>query len=622
MTPWTGSEVALVADQRSGFWAFGSGRLTRLDSDGRMTASWTFADDPLFAAWGIVAARAGGVWLYGGPTIAWFDGERLRDVINAPGWAPGFDVADMAEAADASIWAVTRGTAGSADGSWRYESRVLRWDGQSWTDICGRLTRAEISQIAIDPNGGVWAAPANAAWDVSYFDGISWSIPPGDVDFSSATTWSNASASGLVAADDGSVWIAQGGLARFDGSSWTGMPLEGVDLSGTVSLASGPGGGIWAATGSTKLAGDVEGVTHAGIVIVRFDGRIWTTYDSADGLPAPDPSTLSTITAVAASRDGAVAATRDGFYRLSGDRWTPTGPRPAIGAESWPEGILAVSADEAWVRDSNGALWSVRAGAWARLEVAGWKPPLRVFNFARGPDGALAVATDRGAAVLRGGGWNVLEEGEALDVTFARDGVLWVAERSLDSDETTVTSFRFSGRAWERTVYPALSGPGWPSFIVGRDGSPWVAGGWFWSLVRFDGKQWVDESRFAGPDPAHVVGLEVGPDGDLWVAFERPISDAGSEWAIARYDGTTWTVHDSPVDFAVSGYLGWSVAFAVAPDGSVWLATGQGVARFDGQDWSSPFVSNLLSAMSFGPDGTLWAVGPSGVLRLPAAGGG
>ena len=89
LTPWTGAEGSLVADARGGFWAAGSGRLVRLDAKGTMTESWTFADDELFDAWGIVPAREGGVWLWGGPSLAWFDGERFRDVVPAPALAPG-----------------------------------------------------------------------------------------------------------------------------------------------------------------------------------------------------------------------------------------------------------------------------------------------------------------------------------------------------------------------------------------------------------------------------------------------------------------------------------------------------------------------------------------------------
>ena len=48
------------------------------------------------------------------------------------------------------------------------------------------------------------------------------------------------------------------------------------------------------------------------------------------------------------------------------------------------------------------------------------------------------------------------------------------------------------------------------------------------------------------------------------------------------------------------------------------MATDRGLAHFDGQRWSQRFAGYSFTALSFGPDGTLWAVGPSGVQRLPA----
>jgi ligand-binding sensor domain-containing protein len=613
LTPWTGSDGALVADQKVGFWALGSGRLTRLDASGRTTASWTFADDPVFGAWGISAAREGGVWLWHGPTIAWFDGERMRDVIAAPGPASGSSmVADVAEAADGSLWAATYDWGATNTGG-----RVFHWDGRSWSDVCVRPTG--LSDLAIDARGGVWVAPSDLTGLLWYFDGTRWSFPPGDPGWGQRPRWANAWASELVAAGDGSVWLAAGGIGHFNGKSWTSVPSEAVDLSGTVSLAVAPDGTVWAATGSVKLPSDTDG-SHTGIHIVRFDGRAWTVYDSTDGLPAPEPNS-ATITAVAASRDAVVAATLDGFYRLSGDRWVRAGPRPADTAMSWPGKLLAVSAREAWAVTWDDGLWHVRNGTWTNVGVAGWKPPLRVFDLARAPDGTLAVATDQGAAVLRGGHWTVLERGEAHAVTFARDGAVWVAEQASGSTETTVASFRFDGRAWVRTVLPPLTTPGSPMVALGPDGEPWVgSGGYSGSLDRFDGARWVHVSPLGGlGELTNVAGLAVAPNGDLWAALFIEM-DGDWSWAIARYDGSTWTVHRAWDGLAEPGHLG---GFAIAPDGSLWVTTDRGLARFDGRHWSLRFPAYVpvyvFSALSFAPDGTLWAVGPSGVQRLRPA---
>jgi hypothetical protein len=615
VSPWTGAEGGLVADAHVGFWAFGSGRLTRLDANGRMTASWTFADDAMFGASGIVPARGGGIWLWGGPDISWFDGERFRDVIAAPIGPSGMSwVVDVAEAPDGTLWAVANDwTSVNAGTSPNPDGRVFHWDGQRWSDVCGSGTGNELSHVTVDSAGGVWVAPGNATVDVSFFDGSRWSVPPSDPAWLNDPARPNAWTSGLVAADDGSIWMAAGGLAHFNGKAWSAVQSTAVDLSGTVALAVTPDGTVWAATGSLKLPGDADG-SHTGIVLARFAGRSWVVYGTANRLPAPDSSSWATITAVAASRDVVVAATRDGFYRLSGNRWVQTGSSPDAVALAWPQALLAVSPDEAWAAGWDTGLWHFRNGTWTGVPVAGWKPPVRVFGIARAPDGALAVATDQGAAVLRKGRWTVLEEGEAHAVTFARDGAIWVAERASEGTETTVASFRFDGWAWARAALPAVDASGWPSALVPTPGGEvWLLSrGWVASLDHFDGTRWVHESPIDGSRPDDVAGLAVAPNGDLWAV------GAGGDppgWSVAHYDGATWTTQRAADGLAEQGYPG---GIAIPPDGSLWVSTERSLVRFDGGRWNLRFAGYGFNDLSFAPDGTLWAVGPSGVQRLPA----
>ena len=614
LTPWTGGEGNLVADTNAGFWAAGSGRLSRLDAKGAMTASWTFADDKLFGAWGIVPARRGGVWLLGGSTIAWFDGKRFRDVIAAPATAsPASWIVDVAEAPDGSLWAAMN--SGPTDGPPPDLGTVFHWDGTSWTDVCRPRPSATIAHLAVDGAGGVWVAPDNGCADVTRFDGTTWSIPPSDPAWTADQGGVDASPASLVAADDGSLWFACDGLGHFQGQAWTSAGTDGIDLSGPVSLAAAPDGSAWLAAGSVNLPGDTWG-PHTGIAIAHFDGHTWTIYDDADGLPAPRPSSGSTITAVAASREAVIAATRDGFYRLSGDRWVRVGSGPANAVLAWPQKLLGVSVGEAWAATEDG-LWHLRAGTWTRVPVAGWEPPMRAFDVARAPDGTLAVATDKGTAILRDGRWTVLGTQEAHAVNIASDGAIWAGEAVFDGTQTTVASFRFDGRTWVRTALPAVELIGWPSqIVVASDGQPWVLSlGWGSSLDRFDGTRWESQAGLGGVQ-GYVAGLALAPNGDLWALA---IDNSQTDWAIARLDGETWTVHRASDGLRQPGIVMVEGGIAFAPDGSPWVDTDRGLAHFDGRRWSLRFAGSGFRSLSFAPDGTLWAVGPSGVQRLPAS---
>ena len=615
LTPWTGAESSLVADAEGGFWAAGSGRLARLDTKGAMTASWTFADDEIFGAGSIVPAREGGVWMWGGPSIAWFDGKRFRDVVAAPTLAPGTSwVVDVAEAPDGSLWAAVNreplpdGTPPADQGV------VFHWDGVSWVDACRPRPSIDLAHLAVDPAGGVWVAAGSTTSDVSFFDGTTWSIPPSDPAWTADRGGANAWPASLVAADDGSLWFAYGGLGHFDGKTWTSAGTDAVDLSGTVSLAPAPDGSAWLATGSVSLSGDSYG-PHTGIAVAHFERGSWTVYDRADGLPAPQPGSWATITAVAASRDVVIAATRDGFYRLSGDRWVRAGPRPAA-APAWAQRLLAVSAREAWAILDDG-LWHLQDGAWTRASIAGWKPPLRAFDVARAPDGTLAVATDKGTAILRDARWTVLGNEEAHAVTIAHDGAIWVGERRSEGTQTTVASFRFDGRGWVRNALPAVEAPGRPSQLaLAPDGQPWVLSmGWgFSSLDRFDGARWVKVPAPTTYAPGQIMGIALAPNGDPWALAGGFTTD----WAISRFDGAAWTLYRASDGLPQPGRPMADGGIAVAPDRSLWVATDGGLAHFDGRRWSMRSAGYAFYRLSFGPDGALWTVGPSGVLRLPA----
>ena len=612
LTPWTGSESSLVADAEGGFWASGSGRLMRLDAKGVVTASWTFAHDVLFGAWGLVPAREGGVWLWGRSSIAWFDGERFRDVVATPALTHGTSwVVDIGEAPDGSLWAAVNADPTDPPSS---EGTVFHWDGVSCTDVCGPWRSFTLSHLAVDAAGGVWVAADSPLTDVSRFDGARWSIPPSDPAWTADRGGVNAWAASLVAADDGSLWFAYGGLGHFEGKAWASAGTDAIDLPGTGSLAVAPDGSVWRATGSVSLPGDTWG-PHTGTAVAHFEGGSRTTYDAADGLPAPRASSSATITAVAASREAVIVATRDGFYRLTGDRWVRAGRSPATGP-AWAQRLLAVSAREAWAVNDDG-LWHLHDGAWTRASIAGWKPSTRAFDVARAPDGTIAVATDKGTAVLRDQRWTVLGTHETHAVTVARDGAIWAGEWTPDGAQTTVASFRFDGRAWVRTALPTVSTIGAPSQLIPEpDGGAWLLSmGWGSELHQFDGASWVRRSGLGGPKSGDAVGLAVAPNGDIWALA---VGNDQTDWAIARLDGETWTVRRAADGLRQPGIAMFEDRIAFAPDGSPWVATDRGLVHFDGRRWSQHFAGSGFWALSFAPDGTLWVVGPSGVQRLPA----
>ena len=203
--------------------------------------------------------------------------------------------------------------------------------------------------------------------------------------------------------------------------------------------------------------------------------------------------------------------------------------------------MLAVSAREAWIPAEDG-LWHVRDGTSTTVPVAGWTSPMRAFDVDLAPDGTLAVATDKGTAVLRDGRWTVLGREEAQAVTIASDGAIWVGERAVRWRQTTVASFRLDGRTWVRNALPAIVAEGAsPSLVIlPSDGEAWLLSrGWVPMLHRFDGTGWTRGSQLGEYHLGDIRGLALAPNGDL-VALASAYD--GTDWTVARYDGALWTV--------------------------------------------------------------------------------
>jgi hypothetical protein len=129
-------------------------------------------------------------------------------------------------------------------------------------------------------------------------------------------------------------------------------------------------------------------------------------------------------------------------------------------------------------------------------------------------------------------------------------------------------------------------------------GDVWAASGM--RLARYDGRAWSLYDRL-------VSSVAVAPDGSLWVAGWK--GTQGSDY-IARFDGAEW-----------EEYPGSRALLAVTADGWVWgIDPGQGLVRFDGQDWAvystpsevDPHINRLLEA----PDGSLWMTDNANLARL------
>lgn len=533
-----------------------------------------------------------------------------------PGWVRYEsinEVYDLAFAPDGRLWAATGGG-------------LVVWD-------LGRETylRYEIQafHLAVAPDGSLWLATEAG---LCHFNGGRCAFTPPAPGMGSEGFYDP------VVAPDGMVWAGnQTGVRRFDGESWQDTGLAGVASDLTVTTS----GEVWAATGTGvartqpgqngwRIFGQEEGLPRAQAVAIGAGpgGEAWTAIawgglyhlDGERWLPAEDPPG-GIVRAIEVAADGKPWVGTVGSLHYSGgslsywngEGWTDVSSQTGLisirAITLGPEGMVAAA--------SQRGLGLYDRGNWHLLRDGPTSG--RVVSVAVTPDGTAWFAFgDQSASTLGGGlsrfdgdSWDYfLEDAEVGALAVAPDGALWAG--------VGCEVQRYDAGTWE------VIGQCQDDLPLGNvldidftsDGATWVATGF--GLARYDGQAWTVYDKLANR-------LVAGPDGALWVDGWEGSQDS---WYLARMDGEAWTSYR-----LADAYPGGFRLGAVTPDGRLWgTVEGRGLASFDGGDWEeasswsfyppedgSPAPTSLLGAAD---DGTLWLATSQGVARFvpPPAG--
>jgi ligand-binding sensor domain-containing protein len=191
---------------------------------------------------------------------------------------------------------------------------------------------------------------------------------------------------------------------------------------------------------------------------------------------------------------------------------------------------------------------------------------------------------------------------DITDITVAPDGSVWVATfndglRWLPPGQSEWLSIRSKDGLINdqvRSITPLPNGIIW--FATNGGAS------------SFDGQRWVSVSSADGLVDNNVYDIAVGEDGDIWFATYAGVS---------RLDPSTSTWTSLPSSNIIS-------AIAIAPDGTPWVAPSLGnVNRLEISSSGALFFDEgegppyeYADQLSFAPDGTLWMAGYDGVARF------
>ncbi len=563
----TGSDGTVWMGTTTGVVRFDGRSYTSYAADDGLPSPYVccIAAGPRGEMWaGIQVARAD--YMYTSESwIARFDGT---------GWATGKHwgmefgyrkIASLAVLSDSDVRAV-------------YAGRLIRFDGAAWRDSVyfEGMTKTAPGYVASGPEGDFWLSGegeisrcAEGRWETASF--------PGMAITSLAAGAGHTAVAGVMDPDEGR------GVSVYDGSGWRTYFFDKNKEFAFTAVVSGPDGSIW--------AGAFEG-------LYRLKDGAWIQLDQPRELPGYNGKL--------AGVDGSgnpYFVTGNVLLRKDGGVWK---------TESFPEGSGAANASavmpdgSVWIGTAQGA-YRFDGASWTRYTVAEGLPDSAVTGVYHGLDGVVRVKTANGFARFAAGRWEAcgfptdgLDGRSIRDIAASADGTIWAVLEKINYFGDYPPAARLDGSRW--TVFEPAGKQGQSMGLntylaPGPGGSVWavVSGNWDGSYhhpsasgkaYEFSGGVWNYRFEIAG----NVTCLAVTAENRLWVgAIPYKNMDTGNNvgGGLGFYqEGVVTFIGDSG-----STPYGWNeygaylpdmsvTAVASSSDGSVWVQTANGFARF------------------------------------------
>jgi len=462
------------------------------------------------------------------------------------------------------------------------EVRVTIEEVQEWT--CKNLDAYDLFE---DREGALWIGLGYGEivrWDVrarGHDDPDAWRLYTRD-DGLDPGSWGPR----ILQGRDGTVWVVwrnEGGISRFDGEKWESFRIPEARRSHhNPSILQTRDGTVWIGGG-------------LGLVHAYRDGE-WTTY-RRPALPVPSSDFIEGLLEAS---DGSlwIAGAEQEAVRLEyGTSRFQSYENLHFQCETPDRVQWFVSADSSVVRHEDETPPAGRQETWRRYgtEDGLMDHPFHLFATKEGVVWAVGHHAGKAAvARFQGGRWVLQVHPDLGWLPYSRQGL-----ESFDGSLWLMASgglLRYDGLDW--ILYPGPSVPDASETAQTLDGTIW-AGNWS-GLFYLEGDSWrrleEPEELTGGISCLHVAG-----DSSLWVGT--------SGYGVLRYLAGRWTRYD-----VTNGLASNRVESVLQTDvGSIWVATDEGVSRFDGRTWTTyALPATLTGVLAGGTDlrrshgGALW----------------
>jgi hypothetical protein len=589
-----------------------------------------------------VAADQGQAWASGEDISQPGPGTGLNLHWNGTAWqrAASQDLLFGIAAAGGSAWAYGLSADGSVDS-------ILRWTGSDWA-VANQPSGVTLLSIAASGASDVWVGGVDGDSGqpvLLHYDGSVWQqiTPPSDVDIER-----------LAASSPHNVWIAgAGGLAHFDGTTWSTVPVPWIGPYGPGAFGLDSAGRPWLTVNISLVANRSQYFHLAGGHWVQQLGPVipqaigirtqtlspvpgtcallasgWTevfnqpiapvseVQDAAGCVPDGNQATLPAIGPAVAQGGQAHTAAAPADDPAAGvpGAWQETPVPGAVQPLAGLADVATADPDTAWAvgHELKGRL-APGDPLILRWNGSTWRKEALFVHWT----GALtAVAADSPRDAWAVGGEDPLQRG--LPHALHWNGFTW-KDVTFPSDTSSDVQLSGVAAVSPSTAWIAGSGPGGTPEMLRWDGATLTQV----TLPIATGR--LDSVRARGPSDVWAVGAQTTSagttplilhfDGTAWHTLPSPAVGAPAQFhdVLPMPDGTAWAVGEYQVNsfFGIPGFLlehwdgqEWTrISLPSSPIGALTKITADDQGN---PEWISSVQFGVRTSVYLHFDGTAW----------------
>lgn len=390
-----------------------------------------------------------------------------------------------------------------------------------------------------------------------------------------------------VAVDkSGNKWFGTwGGLAKFDGTTWTTYNISNSVLPANWILS------IAVDNNNNKWFVSASGIT-------KFDGTNWTNYNTTNTAEL----SRNGANCVCADKAGNVwfgtsynFDKKGGLTKFDGTKWTTYSLEDGVALNYFVVNALAVSGNTIWLGTDNNGLIKYD-GTWTKYDNQSSSiPDIRIKSLTLDNSNNLWIAFEKylnkgGVAKFNGTTFTGYDNNSKTYPTGTANTIFCGSDSKIYAGAGTGGLAVFNSTKFDlkKVSSSGLQANDISAMIIDSKGNKWFATQ-SEGIAKFDGASWTYYDTTTSPRlPVNsVLSLAEDKDGVIWI---------GTRKGIAKLSGNTIQTYQSDNNV----YMGdWVQGIAVDKNNVKWFATDGSIVKYDGTTWTGYYNNSITAIPSY-----------------------